>query len=79
MNMKKAKFILDLKEEMEIESELDINTNLKALDEWDSLNAMVLKGYVSENFDVNLTPDDINNITTIASLISKIGPEKFVD
>lgn len=79
MNMKKAKFILDLKEEMEIESELDINTNLKALDEWDSLNAMVLKGYVSENFDVNLTPNDINDITTIASLISKIGPEKFVD
>ncbi len=75
--MKISDFIHGLAEELEIESRLTANTNIKDLDEWDSLQAMVLISYVSEYFGVSLTGSDIHEITTIESLITKIGPERF--
>ncbi len=70
-------FILGLVEELELENALEINTNLKDLDEWDSMAAMVLIGYVSNEFGVTLNADDIKDITTVDSLIERIGLEKF--
>lgn len=70
-------FILGLVEELELETTLVINTNLKDLDEWDSMAAMVLIGYVSNEFGVTLNADDIKDITTVNSLIERIGLEKF--
>lgn len=75
--MKKVDFISGLAEELEIETNLDVTTNLKDLDEWDSMAAMVLIGYVSNEFGVTLNADDLKQITTIESLIEKIGLEKF--
>lgn len=75
--MKIKEFILGLEEELEIENTLDSNTNLKDLDEWDSMAAMLLIGYVSNSFGVTLNADDLKNITTIDSLIERIGIEKF--
>lgn len=75
--MKKVDFILGLAEELEIETVLDNSTNLKELDEWDSMSAMVLIGYVSNEFGVNLNADDLKDITTIESLIERIGLDKF--
>ena len=75
--MKKADFLFGLAEELEIETTLETTTNLKDLDEWDSMAAMVLIGYVSNEFGVTLNADDITEITTIDSLIEKIGSEKF--
>ena len=56
----------------------EANSSIKDLDEWDSLSAMVLIGYVSDNFDVTLNADDIESITTFNSLIETIGEEKFI-
>ena len=70
-------FILGLVEELELETTLEINTNLKELDEWDSMAAMLLIGYVSNEFGVTLNSDDLKEITTVASLIEKIGDDKF--
>ena len=75
--MKTSEFIFRLKEELEFDSDLEINTNIKALDEWDSMAAMVLIGFVSDQFDITLNADDIAAITTIESLIVKIGQDKF--
>lgn len=75
--MNKQDFILQLREQLELESTLDENTNFKKLDEWDSMNAMVLIGFVSENFSVDLTAKDIEKIDTVADLIDRIGEGKF--
>lgn len=75
--MKTNEFILGLAEELELEATLENTTNLKDLDEWDSMAAMVLIGYVSNEFGVTLNADDIKDITTVDSLIERIGLEKF--
>lgn len=75
--MKTNEFILGLAEELEIETILDNTTNLKDLEEWDSMAAMLLIGYVSNEFGVTLNADDLKNITTVNSLIERIGVEKF--
>lgn len=75
--MTTSEFILGLVEELELENTLDNNTNLKDLEEWDSMAAMVLIGYVSNEFGVTLNADDLKDITTVDSLIVRIGLEKF--
>jgi acyl carrier protein len=75
--MKKSEFLYRLQEELELESVLEINTNIKDLEEWDSMTAMVLIGFVSDEFGMTLNASDIEVITTIESLIEKIGQDKF--
>lgn len=75
--MKKEEFILGLAEELEVESKLEFATNLKDLEEWDSMAAMLLIGYVSNEFGITLNANDLKEITTIQSLLEKIGLEKF--
>lgn len=75
--MNKNKFLELLKEELELESDLTLDTNFKELEEWDSMTAMLLIGVVSNEFDYNLTGDDISEITTVQTLIDKIGSDKF--
>ena len=75
--MKKQNFINELVEELEVESVVTPETVLKDLDEWDSMGAMILIGFVSDNFDVTLNADDIKELTTFQSIVDKIGTEKF--
>lgn len=75
--MKKIDFISGLAEELEIETTFESTTNIKELDEWDSMAAMVLIGYVSNEFGVALNADDLKEITTVESLIQRIGIDKF--
>lgn len=75
--MDKKIFFLRLEEDLELEKEINGDTNIKDLDEWDSMSAMVLIGLVNEEFLVNLSSDDIENITTVNSLMERIGLDKF--
>lgn len=75
--MTKQEFISGLQEELELEAVLNSRSILKDLDEWDSMAAMLLIGYVSNEFNVTLNSDDLKGITTVESLIDKIGLEKF--
>lgn len=70
-------FLARLQEELEFETDLEINTNIKDLEEWDSMAAMVLIGFISDEFGITLNADDIEAITTIESLIEKIGHDNF--
>jgi len=46
------------------------------LDNWDSLNHLKLITAVEEEFDINLTMDEIDEITNIEKLISVINLHK---
>ena len=75
--MKKEDFIKELAEELELETEVTVETEFVELDEWDSMGAMILIGYVSDNFDVTLNAVDIEKLTSFQSLIERIGEVKF--
>lgn len=75
--MKKEEFIKELAEELELETEVTVETEFVELDEWDSMGAMILIGYVSDNFDVTLNAVDIEKLTSFQSLIERIGEVKF--
>lgn len=75
--MDKNDFFLRLQEDLELDKDVNGETNFKDLDEWDSMAAMVLIGLVNEEFSITLNSDDIENITTVNSLIERIGTDKF--
>ena len=75
--MNKQEFLTELAEELELETEVQLDTNFKNLDEWDSMGAMILIGFVSDNFDVTLNADDIKGLSTFQSIVEKIGADKF--
>lgn len=75
--MNKKEFLQSLQEELEWETPLELNTNFKELPEWNSLSAMVLISYVSDNFNVSLNGEQIKEMSTIESLIKRIGIAKF--
>ena len=75
--MNKDQFLVLLKEDLELESDLTLETNFKELEEWDSMTAMLLIGVVSNEFNFNLTGDDIAELTTVQTLIDKIGSDSF--
>lgn len=75
--MDKNDFFLRLQEDLELDKEVNGETNFKELDEWDSMAAMVLIGLVNEEFSITLNSDDIENIRTVNSLIERIGADKF--
>lgn len=76
--MKAEEFLERFIEELEIEdTEVTVETIIKDLDEWDSMTAMILIGFISNEFEVTLTADDIQALTTIQSLMDKIGKDKF--
>ena len=77
--MEIEKFINLFKKSLEIEEEnLSIETNIQDLDEWDSMTALMLIALVSKEFGVILDADDVLNLTTIQSLIERIGKDKFI-
>ncbi|WP_395051211.1 hypothetical protein [Flavobacterium sp.] len=75
--MTKQEFLVALREELEFDVAFESTTNLKELEEWDSMGAMVLIGFVSNEFDVILNPEDVKVMTTIDSLMIRIGLDKF--
>lgn len=75
--MKIEGFILGLQEELGVVSPITPTTILKNLDNWDSMAAMLLIGYVYDVFEVNLNADDLSKIDTIYSLIERIGVDRF--
>lgn len=72
--MKIEAFLKELQDELEFESiKIELKTILKDCDEWDSMTALVLMAYASNNFDVNLKAKDIEEIKTVESLAKKLG------
>ena len=69
--MNEIDFLEQLYEDLEIESteSLSVNTVFKNLEEWDSMTAMVLIGFINEKFNKNLNSDEIEECDTIADII----------
>lgn len=76
--MKIYEFIEKLKETLELEDmELTEDTNLKYLGEYDSLSVLSIIAMIDENFGKQLSAQQFSDVTTVRSLIEKIGKDCF--
>jgi acyl carrier protein len=75
--MKINDFLTEISEELELDDVLAIDAKFQEMEEWDSMGVMILIGYVSDNFDVVLTANDLKELPTFEAIVNKIGNEKF--
>jgi len=76
--MKTNKFLSELSETLELEEiELNLHTNLKDLEEFDSLSVLSIIAMIDEQLGKRLSGNDFNSITTVKSLMELIGMESF--
>jgi acyl carrier protein len=78
--MKKKDFYNELIEFLEFEPvELTEDTELKSLDGYDSMAVMSLIAFCDEKFSKKINAQQIQNLTTVGSLMEFLGKEKFED
>lgn len=78
--MKIENFINELKDALEIEDEgkeITLETDLRYVEEYDSLSVLAIIAMIDKNFDKQIPSADFIKITTIKSLIDLIGKEYF--
>lgn len=77
--MRKSEFIEKLKEALEIDTSKEIieETDLRDIEEYDSLAVVTIIAMVDETFGKNLSGSAFEKITTVGSLIKLIGEDNF--
>ncbi len=70
-------FLNDLKDLLELSEDIDLNTDLKSLDEFDSMAIMSLVAFLHKKFGKQFNARQLNNITTVQSLVDLIGNDSF--
>jgi acyl carrier protein len=75
--MTKTEFFKDLENKLELSDPISSDTNLKELEEFDSMAVMSLVAYIHKTFGKQFNARQLNNITSVQSLIELIGPEVF--
>ena len=78
--MKKEEFIGELKDALEIEDEdkqITLETDLRDLEEYDSLSVLAIIAMIAKNFGKQIPSSDFVKITTVSSLMNLIGIEHF--
>ena len=78
--MKKQDFFKELAEYLEFENvNFTEKTDLTSLDGFDSMAIMSLIAFCDEEFNKKFSAQQLQNITTVRSLIELIGIELFED
>ena len=77
--MQTKEFIKKIKDELEIEEDINLSSDLNDFPEYDSLAVLSLIALIDESFGVSLSAEQFKSITTANSLIELIGKEKFND
>jgi len=78
--MKKEEFIKELKDALEIEDEdkeITLETDLRYIDEYDSLSVLAIIAMIDKNFNKQISSIEFTKITTVSSLMDLIGKEHF--
>lgn len=70
--MLEKEFLDIIIEELEIEEEIDINTNFRELEDWSSLMGFSLLALMSENFNKKILIDEFIKINTFKELFERI-------
>lgn len=71
--MTKEEFIAEMQDVLQTDSELDADTVLADLDEWDSISIMATMAFIGKNFGQKLTIADFKAFNTIGDIAAKVG------
>jgi|WetSurMetagenome_2_1015567.scaffolds.fasta_scaffold45156_3 acyl carrier protein len=79
--MRKSDFLKKMHDSLEISSveNLTEETILKQLGEYNSMFLLTIIAFVDENFEMQISTEQLLSVTTIRSLMDLIGYEKFED
>lgn len=75
--MKTSVFLEKLREELEEDQELSLDTKLNDLENYDSISLLSVIAFVDENFNQQLDVNHFKDMETVSDLINIIGPENF--
>ena len=78
--MKTKDFINELKDALEIEDEdkeITLETDLRYVEEYDSLSVLAIIAMIDKNFGKQIPSSDFVKVTTVRSLMDLIGKEYF--
>ena len=78
--IKTKDFIKELKEALEIEDEdqeITLETDLKELEEYDSLSVLSIIAMIDKNFGKQIPSSNFAKVTTVKSLMDLIGKDYF--
>lgn len=71
--MNREEFLKKLKEIIQTEEELTLNTNLIDIDEWDSLSMISTVAFIDSEFKKQISVIDIQSISKIEELVNMVG------
>ena len=78
--MKTEDFINELKDALEIEDEdqeITLETDLRYVEEYDSLSVLAIIAMIDKNFGKQIPSADFAKVTTVSSLMELIGKKYF--
>ena len=71
--MNRETFLESIVEVLQTEDEINFDTELADLDEWDSLSAMAIIAFLDKNFGVKATISDVKTFVTVEDIAKKAG------
>ncbi len=71
--MNREEFLEKFTDVLQTEDNINFDTNLDDIEEWDSLSKMATVAFLDKEFGVKITFDDFKNIKTIKDIAKKAG------
>ena len=71
--MTKAEFLREMVDVLQTEDEINFDTVLETLSEWDSLSVMATMAFLDTSFGVKTTMADYREMKTIGDIAKKAG------
>lgn len=71
--MNAEEFIKNLKEIMDTESELTLDTRLKDVEDWDSLSFVAFLSFCNSKLKLSITPEELKPVETVGELFKIVG------
>ena len=71
--MTKAEFLKEMVDVLQTEDEINFDTVLETLSEWDSLSVMATMAFLDNSFGVKTTLSDYREMKTIGDIAKKAG------
>jgi len=71
--MDKETFLKSFEDVLQTEENLNYNTILEDLDEWDSVSKIATIAFLDKNFGIKLTLNELKDFSTVGDIASKAG------
>lgn len=71
--MNREDFLKNFIDVLQTEDEINFDTKLEDIEEWDSLSMISTVAFLDKDFSVKVSIDDIKNFKTVEDIAKKVG------